>query len=451
MIKSLKNQLVIALGILVTVIGVIQGVSSYKLSQAGTNALLDTRLVQVATRMRDGFAEGIPANPSRGSQDDRDVVVVVWKPGEAVPFRTTEPSLRFPRDAAPGFSNVVANSEHWRIYTRREPTMTIQVAQRASVRHDLTEETATLALWPTVVLLPLVWILVALVVRRSLRQLTELGREVQGIDTSHLQPLSLVGVPTEIKPFIESINTMIERLAGAIDKERKFIADAAHELRTPLTALQLQADNLAPHIAPGNQERFQELRKGIARSGKLIAQLLRLARADAPVNGAAPLARVDLSEVVTGAVADVLPIAIARGLDIGAEEMVSAHVRAIETDLGMAVKNLVSNAVRYTPDGGTIDLRMRRDGERVWIDVIDTGPGIDEALLPRVFDRFFRACPDIEGSGLGLSIVKAIAARYGGDVMLRNRDDGQSGIVASIGFVTEAVTENLTAPDPVCA
>jgi len=323
--------------------------------------------------------------------------------------------------------------------------MTIQVAQRSSVRREITQEAATQTLWPIAVLLPLIWIAVALVVRRSLRQLNELGAQVRAIDMGHLQPLPTVGVPTEITPFIESINTMIERLATSIEKERKFIADAAHELRTPLTALQLQADNLAPHIVAGNQERFQELRKGIARSGKLIAQLLRLARADAPVNGA-PLARVDLSEVVTGAVADVLPIAISRGMDIGAEEMVNAHVRAVETDIGMAVKNLVSNAVRYTPDGGTIDLRMRRDGDMVWIDVIDNGPGIDEALLPRVFDRFFRANPDVEGSGLGLSIVKAIAARYGGDVTLRNRSDGQSGIVASISFPVEEVSENVPAP-----
>ncbi|SAL77015.1 sensor kinase [Caballeronia peredens] len=450
MIKSLKNQLVVALGLLVSVVGVVQGVSSYQLSKTGMSALLDMRLEQVAARMRDGFAEGIPTNPARGSQDDRDVVVVVWKPDEALPFRTTDPSTHFPRDATSGFSGVTVNDEHWRIFTRQEPTMTIQVAQRSSVRREITQEAATVTLWPIAVLLPLVWIAVAFVVRRSLRQLTQLGAEVQAIDAAHLQPLPTVGVPTEIAPFIHSINTMIERLAMSIEKERKFIADAAHELRTPLTALQLQADNLAPHIVAGNQERFQELRKGIARSGSLITQLLRMARADAPMNGA-PLTRVDLSEIVTGAVADVLPIALARGLDIGAEEMVSAHVRAIETDIGMAVKNLVSNAVRYTPDGGTIDLHMRRDGDMIWVDVIDTGPGIDEALLPRVFDRFFRANPDIEGSGLGLSIVKAIAARYGGDVTLRNRDDGRSGIVASIGFPLEEVKERATAAAPASA
>ncbi|MFM0322167.1 ATP-binding protein [Caballeronia glebae] len=445
MIKSLKNQLVLALGLLVSVIGVVQGVSSYQLTQTGMNALLDMRLEQVAARLRDGLAESLPKNPSRGTQDERDVVAVVWKPGQDLPFRTTDPSLHFPRDAHPGFSGVDVNDEHWRIFTRQEPTMTIQVAQRSSIRRELTQEAATQTLWPIAVLLPLVWIAVALVVRRSLRQLNQLGAEVRDIDMGNLQPLPTVGVPTEIAPFIHSINTMIERLATSIEMERKFIADAAHELRTPLTALQLQADNLAPHIYPGNQERFQELRKGIARSGKLIAQLLRLARADAPANGA-PLARVDLSDVVTSAVADVLPIALARGMDIGAEEMLNAHVRAVETDIGMAVKNLVSNAVRYTPDGGTIDLHMRRDGEMVWIDVIDNGPGIDEALLPRVFDRFFRANPDVEGSGLGLSIVKAIAARYGGDVTLKNRGDGRSGIVASIGFPVEEVRESAAAP-----
>lgn len=440
MIKSLRNQLVVALGLLVSVIGIVQGVSSYQLSKTGISALLDLRLEQVAARMRDGFAEGIPQNPARGSQDDRDIVVVVWKAGEDTPFRTTDPALHFSPDASPGFSNAMFNDEDWRIFTRQEPTMTIQVAQRSSVRRALAEASATKTLWPIAVLLPLMWIAVGLVVQRSLRPLKRLGNEVQAIDTAHLKPLPAAGVPAEIAPFIHSINTMIERLARSIESERKFIADAAHELRTPLTALQLQADNLAPHISPGNQERFRELRRGIARSGSLITQLLRMARADAPMNSEA-MVRVDMATVVRDAIADVLPIAFQRGLDVGAEEMVGSHVRAVEADIGMAVMNLLSNAVRYTPDGGTVDVRMRRDHDKVRIEIIDTGPGIAEELLPRVFDRFFRANADIEGSGLGLSIVKAIAIRYHGEVTLRNRDDGRSGIVASIGFPVDERTD----------
>jgi two-component system OmpR family sensor kinase len=146
------------------------------------------------------------------------------------------------------------------------------------------------------------------------------------------------------------------------------------------------------------------------------------------------LTRVDVSEVVVDAVAEVLPIAMQRGIDIGADEMTSAFVRANDADIGIALRNLVSNAIRYTPDGGKVDLSIHVRDAMVWIEVVDNGPGIDEALLPRVFDRFFRANVQIEGSGLGLSIVQAIVNRYGGEASLRNRTDGQSGIVASIGF-----------------
>ena len=433
MIKSLRNQLVFALCVLVSIVGVVQGVSSFQLSKAGMSALLDLRLEQVAGRMRGGFADSLPTIPARGSQPERDIVITIWKDDQATPYRSTEPSLALPREAPAGFMTTAVSGEEWRIYTLREPSMVIQVAQRSAVRHELAEESAVNTLWPMIVLVPLVWIAVLLVVRRSLRKLNRLGAQVQGIDVSHFQQLSTAGVPIEIRPFIDSINRMINRLAQSIESERKFISDAAHELRTPLTALQLQADNLQPLIVAGNQQRFLELRSGITRSGGLITQLLRLARADAALQ-AEMLTRVDVPAVVVDAVAEVLPIAMKRGIDIGADEMAGAFVRAVEADVGIAVRNLVGNAIRYTPDGGKVDLRVRVRDDMVWIKVTDTGPGIAEELLPRVFDRFFRASTQIEGGGLGLSIVKAIASKYGGAASLRNRQDGPSGIVASIGF-----------------
>jgi two-component system OmpR family sensor kinase len=433
MIRSLRTQLVLALCAVVSVVGIVQGISSYQLSKAGMNALLDLRLEQVASRLRGPLGDALPTIAARGSQPVRDIVITIWRDDLETPYRSTEPSLPLPRDAAPGFISTMVNGEQWRIYTLRESPKVIQVAQRSSVRHELTEEAAVNTLWPILVLVPLVCAAVLLVVRFSFRQLNRLGSEVQAVDAAHLQALPTAGVPIELRPFIDSINRMIERLARSIETERKFISDAAHELRTPLTALQLQADNLQRDIVAGNQERFQELRRGIARSGSMIAQLLRLARADASLQREA-VTQVDVSEVVVAAVAEVLPIAMKRDIDIGAEEMASAKVRAIEADLGIAVRNLVSNAIRYTPDGGKVDLRTEVRGNMVWIEVIDTGPGIAEELLPRVFDRFFRANTEIEGSGLGLSIVKAIVAKYGGSASLRNRDDGKTGIVASIGF-----------------
>ena len=423
----------IALGLLVSAAAIAQGISSYQLCRAGMSALLDLRLEQVAVRLRNGLADSIPATPSRGSQPTRDIVITIHKPGAEVPLRSTDPSLQLPQDAAEGFSSDNVNGDRWRIYTLRDAGTLIQVAQRSSVRDELEREAALKTLWPTLVLLPLVLGAVLLIVRVSFRKMNQLGNEVQEIDASCLKPLASKGVPTELQPFVDSINRMIGRLAQSIEAERKFIADAAHELRTPLTALQLQADNLQPHIVPGNQERFNELRSGIGRSSALIAQLLRLARADAPFIGGAIEPTV-ISGIVVEAVSDVLPIAAARGIDIGAEEMVPGKVAAPGADVAVAVKNLVSNAVRYTPDGGTIDLRMRTEGTMLWVEVTDTGPGIAAELLPRVFDRFFRANPDIEGTGLGLSIVRSITRKYGGDAVIRNRDDGRSGVVASVGF-----------------
>jgi two-component system OmpR family sensor kinase len=433
MIKSLRNQLVLALCVLASIVGVVQGVSSYQLSKAGMSALLDLRLEQVAVRMRSGFADSLPAIPARGSQPEGDIFITIWKGDQTTPYRSTEPSLALPREAPAGFVTTAVGREEWRIYTLRDPSMVIQVAQRSAVRRELAQERAFNTLWPMIVLVPLVWIAVLLVVRRSLRKLNRLGAQVQEIDVSHFQHLSRSGVPIEIRPFIDSINLMFDRLAQSIESERKFISDAAHELRTPLTALQLQADNLQPLIVADNRERFRELRSGIARSGGLIAQLLRLARADAALQADA-LTRVDVAAVVVNAVAEVLPIAMKRDIDIGADEMDHAFVCAVEADVGIAVRNLVSNAVRYTQDGGKVDLSVQVRADMVWIEVTDTGPGIAEELLPRVFDRFFRANTQIEGSGLGLSIVKAITNKYGGAASLRNRHDGPSGIVASIGF-----------------
>jgi two-component system OmpR family sensor kinase len=283
------------------------------------------------------------------------------------------------------------------------------------------------------VLIPLVCVLVLIVINWSLGPLDGLGEEVQRIDVSRLQTLSVARVPVEVRPFIDSINRMIGRLEKSIDAERKFISDAAHELRTPFTALQIQATNLARDIVPDNQQRFRELQGGIARGARVVEQLLGLARAETAVRADA-LTRVDVTSVVVNAIADVLPIAASRNIDVGADDLPSVHVNAIASDVSVAVRNLVCNAIRYTPDGGKVDLCVRRAGDVAWIDVIDTGPGIPEHLLSRVFDRFFRANTEIEGTGLGLAIVQAVAARYGGDAILRNRDDGPSGLVASISF-----------------
>jgi two-component system OmpR family sensor kinase len=437
MSKSLRGQLSLALCVLVAVVAIAQGLSAFQLSKEGMSALLDLRLEQVASRMRGDVADLLPAIAARGSQPERDVAVTIWNGDEPEPYRSTEPSLRLARGAPEGFTSIMVDSQRWRVYTLREQGRIIEVAQRSSVRSKLAEQNALETLWPMIVLIPLVWAVVLLVINWSLRPLKGLGDEVKNIDASSLQTLSASRVPAEFGPFIDSINLMIGRLAESFEAERRFISDAAHELRTPLTALQIQAANLARDIVPGNQQRYRELRGGIASSARVVEQMLGLARADGALRADA-VTRVDVSSVVVAAIAEVLPIAASRDIDIGADELRDLHVNAIESDVHIALRNLVSNAIRYTPEGGQVDLRVSARDGTAWIDVTDTGPGIAEDLLPRVFERLFRANTQVEGTGLGLSIVKAIALKHGGTTVLRNRHDGASGIVASIGLPLSA-------------
>lgn len=430
--RSLSTQLIVSLGVLLSIFGTVQGLSSYHLALVGVNALLDDRLSNVAGRIRDVYAAAIP-HQSAGSSNADDIVVMVWTAEHKSPARTTDSTVVFDRNAAGGFSDQTVNNEAWRVYTLVAYNEVIQVAQRISVRERMAEESAAHALMPIFVLIPAVWIAVYFCVRRAFGVLGRLGRRVQAIDSAHLDPLPAEGLPVELEPFVSSINRMIERLDESMQLERDFISDAAHELRTPLTALKLQADNLQGDIVPQNRDRFQALRHGIERTSTLVSQLLQLARADAQISTSAPAA-LDVTDVVSSVVSELLPIATQKRIDIGAEELMPAKVCATESDLRAVVKNLVGNALRYTPEGGAVDLRVQAGDGLARIEVTDTGPGIPEELLPRVFDRFFRVSQSVEGSGLGLAIVRAVVVRYGGDVTLANRGDGVSGLRAVVTF-----------------
>jgi two-component system, OmpR family, sensor kinase len=430
--RSLSTQLIVSLGVLLSIFGTVQGISSYHLALVGVNALLDDRLSNVAGRIRDVFEAAIP-HRSPGSGNADDIVVLVWTAEHRSPARTTDSSVVFNRDSPTGFSDQTVNREAWRVYTLVTYNEVIQVAQRVAVRERMAEASTARALMPIFVLIPAVWIAVYFCVRRAFRVLDRLGRRAQAIDSSHLDALPATGLPVELEPFVSSINRMIERLKESMRLERDFISDAAHELRTPLTALKLQADNLQGDIAPRNRERFQALRHGIERTSTLVSQLLQLARADAQISTTAPTA-LEVTEVVSSVVSELLPIATQRRIDIGGEELMSAKICATESDLRAVMKNLVGNALRYTPEGGAVDLRVHAGEGVARIEVTDTGPGIPEELLPRVFDRFFRVSQSVEGSGLGLAIVRAIVLRYGGSVTLSNREDGANGLRAVVIF-----------------
>jgi two-component system OmpR family sensor kinase len=226
-----------------------------------------------------------------------------------------------------------------------------------------------------------------------------------------------------------AINRLLARVAQSMTAQRRFVADAAHELRSPLTALSLQAERLGEaDLSGAARDRLIALRCGIERSRNLVNQLLSLARAQAA--GDDPPSSVSVQLVYRRVLEDLMPLAEAKHIDIGVDGEQDVHVRMSEADLLAVVKNLVDNAIRYTPDGGRVDLSVNAAEDRAVLQIKDSGPGIPLAERERVFDPFYRAPgSDDVGSGLGLSIVKAISDRVGAEIRLSFSDEpGQTGL-----------------------
>jgi two-component system, OmpR family, sensor kinase len=263
----------------------------------------------------------------------------------------------------------------------------------------------------------------------------DIGRQAALQDENSISELPLARVPQELKPLVESFNSLLTRLRDAFATQRRFVQDAAHELRTPITAVALQLENVRCDMPEGAcKQSFAQLEAGVSRAQRLVDQLLKLSRQEAPV--LEPAGVVDLQAQLHESMNALIALADQRNIDLGlvapAEGQPMPTFRCAASDLRSVIDNLIENALRYTPAGGVVDVRVVRDGPRCAIEVVDTGPGIPPELLPRVFDRFFRVPGgDARGSGLGLSIAQAAAQRCGLRITLRNRED-RSGLIARI-------------------
>jgi two-component system OmpR family sensor kinase len=305
-------------------------------------------------------------------------------------------------------------------------------AARETPEH-MARELAWRAAAPVLLLAPLLLAAVWLAVRRATRPILGLRDQVAGRAAADLTPLDTGALPDEVRPLVEELNLLFARLERAFQAQREFVADAAHELRTPLAALRLQTQVL--QRAADGEERAQaaaRLLQGVDRATRLVEQLLLLARQEAAAEPAPRAGRIELAELAALALGDVLPAARLKDIDLGLAPGAQAAVAGPEEPLRLLLGNLLENAVKYAPPGGTVDLAVRVEGDRAVLTVADDGPGIAPADRERVFDRF-RRLPgqDAPGSGLGLAIVKAAAERCGGQVVL-GRSDRLGGLEASV-------------------
>ena len=426
--SSIRRTLLVGLIATAVLAGALVAYGVYRSAYEQANELFDYQLRQMGIALRDRIFEGRGA----AAIDAEDFLIQVWRADGAVVF-VSSPRVIPPVLAPVGLSTVASADGDWRVYRIDAQSQIVQVAQPMSLRRDRAAKSALRVLVPVIVALPILAVLIWLVVSRGLAPLTGLARSLAARGPRALGPLPEARLPAELRPLVASLNDLLARLERALDRERAFIADAAHELRTPLTAVGLQLQVLERVPAGAEREQaLERLKAGVQRAVRLVGQLLDLARQDDAAAGRSP-ARVDLAAVAREVVVEQAQHAEARGIDLGLEAS-AAEVEGDAEALRVALGNLVDNAIRHSPGGGKVDVRVRTDGAEVIAEVLDAGPGIPPAERERVFDRFHRGEGAAgSGSGLGLAIVREIAARHRATVELANRDGGP-GLTARIRF-----------------
>ena len=413
---------------LLAIVGAATVTFSYKLAEWEARDLLDNQLRQIALNIDVRVRETEPI-PTRDTEED--LAIGIWNAsGDRARIAST--AINLPLSPSPGFGIVKLKPDKWRVYVLYDGDRIVQVGQNMVVREELARDAALVTALPILITVPLAWLVIGLGLSGITRRLSKLAAAIAERNAENKQAIPLDEVPVEVRPLIDAMNISTVQLLHTLDQQRRFLSDAAHELRTPLSALMIQIDNLKNMMTAAHKPTItSELGAGIHRASALVDQMLRMARFDISPN-VTFFEPVDLKAVILQCVADLNPIAANKGIDLGFTNHQDARAIGNESELRVLFNNLIDNAVKYTPEGGVIDVLIQTAQEQTIVQITDSGCGVKASELPRLFDRFFRgAHPDVQGSGLGLAIVDAIAKRHGFSVEIQNRRD-RSGLQVTV-------------------
>ncbi|MGE0097696.1 MAG: ATP-binding protein [Hydrogenophaga sp.] len=406
---------------------ILVSVLTYQLAWQAFNRERDFAMEQIAhSVVRHGVRpRSWPATPPPAPEAASDLgrfISQIWSPQGEILYSSIN-RIGPPLQLA-GFHEVDWSGESWHIYTLVDAQQIVQVAKTSSDRTSGFAELVPWLLVPTGLLVVVLGALIHAAVSRVLVPLDSLGRDIQRRDEKDLHPVPTQNLPEELTPLAQALNQLLGRVGGLLTRQRQVLADAAHELNTPLAAVKLQAQLARRSDDVHRKAALDELDKGIERSTHLVAQLLQMARLEPDVHQRHPRpVRCDqLAAEVVGAFS---ARAEACGIDLGLETSDAATVCMDPEDFRVLLNNLVDNALRHTPLGSRVDIRVRQTGSTVTLTVSDNGPGIAPAERFRALQRFVRLNPqDTTGSGLGLAIVAQIAEHYQGSIALADSPDG---------------------------
>jgi two-component system sensor histidine kinase QseC len=410
----------------------------YISSQRQIQNLLDRRLMEAARMVLSLSApvaaqggQNLPmmvsgAEPDFGGTYEHWLSCQVWSfDGRLVGRSGNAPKSRL-TDQKEGFSEPVVDGETYRVYAADDPAKRVRVlvgdnlGQREGLVHDLLRG----LLVPAAVILPLIAVLIWISVRQGLRPLRRATESLSARDADNLTPLDVGRSPSEIRPLINALNGLFQKVVAAREHERSFLAYAAHEMRTPLAGLKTQAQVAGKVTDPRlRNAALGQLLKGVDRTSRLVAQLLAMSRLDASAERHADQwidLQAALLEVTMNIGCELDPGRVVLGPSVGRWSI--AIDRAL---FDLAARNLLENALQHSPGNAMVRLSVVRDGREAKVCIEDNGPGIPAEELDLVRKRFYRGrYKTASGSGLGLAIVSAALDRAGARLHLCRPDDG---------------------------
>jgi two-component system OmpR family sensor kinase len=432
--KSLRARLLWFLLAAIVLAAGTQAFVAYRTVLNEADQIFDYHMQQMAFSLRAGLPPSAAVGGLGSGEENFEFVVQIWT-ADGVRIFESAARAALPQRAVLGFSNVQARGTTYRVFSIQSAGLVIQVAQDMAARRTMAGTLALRTVGPIALAAPLLMLVVWWVVSRSLAPVARVRGQVASRQADDLSPVNESGLPEEVRPLVHELNLLFDRVRRAFEAQKHFVADAAHELRSPLAALKLQVQSL--QRAPDDATRelaTARLAAGIDRATRLVEQMLALARHEASAAAGAGAEPVNLREIARLAISDTVAAAQARGIDIGMARADAAEVRGQAEALRTLLRNLLDNAVKYTPEGGRVDVGIAASADGTELSVEDSGPGLPAEERARVLDRFYRSGePQAPGSGLGLAIVKSIADLHGATLAI-DRSAGLGGLLVSVRF-----------------
>lgn len=412
--RRLKRALLATLLAILILATVAAGVSAY----IEASDIQDETLLSVA-KLVETNQMGVQ-HDTKMFDDDHvdDSAVRVWELSQ-----TNRHGFSIKKPIKIGFHTLHEDDDFWRVYVTRKNRAGEQfvVAQQLGVSTELALKSARNTAIPLLLLFLLVPVLITLIVRHSFKPLNTLTNKVGSSDSLTLDLTDKNDIPVEVLPFVSAIDSLLEKNKAYNTAQRRFIADAAHELRTPITALSLEIENVQSAKSETiKTERQAALSKSISRLQRLVNQLLDLARVQSITEESRAV--VSFNELVKTQIADLYVLAENKEIGISVSRNEQLQVADINNQLQHLIRNALSNAIKFTPKGGTISIELYLENGQATFSVIDSGPGVPAEHLDKLHEPFYR--PDGQasgkGAGLGLAICHEIAAHLEGQLKFEN-------------------------------